>query len=347
MVIRFIAAVLILFGILSSWTSTAAYAQSDNYIYLIYIKGLSVSDIEGKKLPNLKSLADSSTSYSNVSKPQVFPESIYTLFGDENKTYSLPKMLSKNGIDCMFIDGSGEIQKKYCDNNSLDLISGTNDKEVLNQYFSLPPEKDYSFVTIYLDDVNASETSEFRRWSLVDNEMGLLLNYLINSKKIDQTSIFITGDSDKPPLLMFRYNLNFKANYYYCDLLDLGPTICELYGINPPSNMPGNTLYEFFNNSNDPMSIKRIVDLQKQCLLAEEKISLLQKNNNSINADKNKILEEKNNFDQKLLEKENQINVLRIKLKLFKLASLAAFIILLFGYIIEYRILRKKFLMFP
>lgn len=345
--LRFISAAFVLIAILTSWPSTAAYAQSENYTYIIYIKGLSVSDIEGKKLPNLKSIADSSISYTNVAKPQIFPDSIYTLFGDANKAYSLPKILSKNGIDCLFIDGSGKVPNNYCDNNSLDLISDTDDKEVLNRYFSLPTEKDYNFVTIYLDDINVSETSEFRRWSLVDNQIGLLLNHLIKLKKLEKSSIFITGDSDSPPLLMFRYNPNFKANYYYCNLLDLGPTICEIYGINPPSKMPGNTLYEFLAGSNDPMSTKRIIDLQKQCLLAEEKINLLQKDNSLINEDKNKILEEKLNFDQRILEKEKQITTLKIKLKLFKLAGFVLFIILLAGYVIEYRILRKKFLIFP
>ncbi|WP_027365923.1 hypothetical protein [Desulfotruncus alcoholivorax] len=347
MIIRFIAAAFILFAILTGWTSTAAYAQSGNYTYLIYIKGLKASDIEGSELPNLKSLADNSISYANVSKPNPFPESLYTLFGGPNRTSSLPKTLSKNGVDCLLIDGSGEIPKNYCDQNSLDLISGTNDKDVLNQYFSLFPEKDYNFVTIYLDDINDSDTSETRRWSLVDNQIGLLLNYLINTKKIDKSYIFITGDTDQPPLLMFRYNPNFKANYYYCSLMDLGPTICKIYCINLPPGMSGNILYEFFINSTEPMSMKRIVDLQKQCLMAEEKINLLQKNNNLINADKIKIFEEKLIFDRKILEKEKQITGLEIKLKLFKIAAFLGLVILVTGYVIEYKVLRKKFLIFP
>ncbi|MBF7084552.1 hypothetical protein IT084_16550 [Desulfallas sp. Bu1-1] len=333
-------------------TCFAAKAKSgQEYVFLIFVKELEQPHLEERGLPNIGQLKDGGIYYRSVARPDSPPEDcLLSILGQKNTMLFLPLALANNGVNCTMVDGSGRLPQNLLKKNNVDVISEQNDRLVLDKFFEVFDPDRPQFVTIYLDDPSNPANDKYlpssQRWSNADNQVGRLLNYLINSKALNNTSIILTSGAPKPPLILFRHGYP-NAEYYYCHQSDIAPTICKIFGVSPPAGLSGNILFEFLSRSPDTNLQKRINDLQEQCLLANRKINLLQEEQRLVNIQKYEIVQERKNFRRIISEKDQIIKQLNVKIKIFKFLSILAVFIFLAGYIVEYKILRKKFLIFP
>ncbi|WP_347491063.1 hypothetical protein [Desulfoscipio sp. XC116] len=340
-------------------TATAGDNDADNpkkYTLLFFIQGLNNADIDGPGLPNMKKLKSEGISYQHLSKTVSSQEQVTSasVLGPANNRFLLPQTLSDNSIDCLAVDGTGTITASPARENRLELIIEKNDRLAVDKFLNKTNKSLYQFTAIYLDDISApgklNNSAAFQQWSLADNQIGRILNHLIQLDKLAYSTIIITGGGEEPPLIVFNISTNQPKSFHHCRQMDIAPTICSIYGITPPTQMPGNILYESLpltssqsiNNLN-----RRIIDLQKECRHYNQQISILQKEQRSVKIQKEDIKKERENIHRIISEKDNTVQKLSRQIKILKFLGTFILIILIIGYIFQYRWLRKKFLMFP
>lgn len=340
--------------ITSFFSSSVCFAtekSSQKTVFLIFIKGLEQYHLQERGLPNIIQLKDRGLYYRSVARSGVYPEQcLMSILEQKSNLLLLPRALANNGIDCALLDGSGRLPRELMKKNNIKVITEQNDKLLLDKFLKEFNPGRSQFITIYLDDPSkpgiGKNLNSSQRWSNADNQVGRLLNYLINSKTLDNTTFILTSGASNPPLILFK-NGSPNSGYYYCHQSDIAPTICKIFGFSPPAELSGDILYEFITRDANIELRQRIYDLQKQNLQASRKITILQEEQRLINIQKNEIVQERKNFRRTISEKDQIINHLNTKLKIFKFFSISAILVFLAGYIVEYKILRKKFLMFP
>lgn len=318
---------------------------------VFFINELKISDLEGQGLPNMKKLQESGVSYQHISTSVSSPkEGLFSLLGQKDTDLLLPQALINNGFKCLIVDGSAMLPQTVFKSNQIDVISEKSDhlaiEDLLKKFSN---DHAYEFVVIYLDDVSSPakdlKSNSFNKWSAVDNQVGRVINNLINSGKLSKSTIILTGGGDSPPLIMYGNSIKAPANYFYCHQLDVSPTICKINDITPPAKLPGSVLYESLVSSNNNLQ-NRINDLQKECLLKNQEIELFKQEQKFVQTQKASIDEERKKNNEHISEKNQQIKRLITKIMLYKIGGIIVLFLILLGYIIQYKILRKKFIMF-
>lgn len=334
----------------------AAEKNSKNYVFLIFVGELKNSDLDGAALPNIQKIKDSGTSYRHLSNRKSEPaNNILAALGKDKNILHLPNMLADKGIYCLVVDGSGKLPKALFDNNRIDVIAEKSDHLAMDKFLTQFADKSYQFVTIYLDDTSqpapGKNSARFNQWSSADNQVGRLVNNLINTGRLTDSTMILAGGGEQSPLIVYGNKISGPATYFHCRQSDIAPTVCQIYGITPPNELPGSILYECLQpTSNDQLisDLKnRIIDLQEECLLYAQKIAQTQKEQQIINLQKADIEQERKKIARIISEKNQAVNHLIMEIKLLKFFGAVIVILMLAGYIVEYKILRKKFLMFP
>lgn len=214
---------------------------------------------------------------------------------------------------------------------------------------------EHQFAVIYLDDTStpdkSNNSSHFHRWSLADNQVGRVLNQLIKSDRLSDSTIIITGGGDSPPLIIYNSKIDQPESFYHCRQQDIAPTICKIYGIIPPAEMPGHILYESLPQTSGKLltnNLKhRINDLQRESQQYYQQISLLDEEQQLVKEQKEEVKKERESIHRIISDKDNTIQRMSMQIKILKFLGVLVIILLLAGYIFQYRWLRKKFLIFP
>lgn len=332
-----------------------AASVNEDYVFLVFISELKESDLGGSFLPNIKKARSSGISYSYLANNNSTPEeNLLTILGKKNNQLLLPEVLNKNGVKCLLVDGTETMPKQLLEQNNISVIANHSDQQAMDKFINEFNKEPHQFVAIYLDDTSKpaeGHTARFNQWSSADNQLGRLINFLINSDKLNQSTVIIAGGGNQAPLILYGDKLSIQGSYKYCNQLDIAPTICELYGFNPPNNLGGHILYECLQPKSDSSTIKylqaKINDLQEECLLNAQKSKQLKKEQQRIDMQIADIEKERNNIQRIISNKDDDIKVLVIQLKLLKFFGAIIILLMLIGYFVEYKILRKKFLMFP
>ncbi len=342
------------------YPAAAAASNADNpnkYIFLFFVQGLNDADINGLGLPNMKKLKNEGIGYQHVTKttvPAGKQATFTSILGLRDNQLLLIRALEDNNIDCIAVDGSGAISASLAKENRLELITEKNDQLAVDRFLDKINEQPYQFAAIYLDDASrtgqSSNSSESQRWSMADNQVGRVINRLIRIDKLANSTIIITGGGNAPPLLIFNGINNQPESFYHCHQLDIAPTICQIFGIITPTEMPGHILYEGLTPTTSKSltnNLKhRINDLQEECQQYNQQISLYEKEQQSMQTQKAELKKERTSIHNIISEKDSTVQRLSREISILKFLGTGIFIILLIGYIFEYRWLRKKFLIF-
>ncbi|SFR18311.1 hypothetical protein [Desulfoscipio geothermicus] len=342
----------------SSYGAAQAAAEKDskNYIFLIFVEELKYSDLNGAALPNIKKIKDSGASYRHLTNTSSEPvDNVLAGLGKDKDVLYLPKILIDNGIRCLVVDGSGKLSQTLLNNNRIDVITESSDHLAMDKFLTQFADKSYQFVTIYLDDTSqpapGQNSARFNQWSSADNQIGRLVNNLISTGRLTDSTLILAGGGEQSPLIIYGNKISVPAKYFHCQQNDIAPTICQIFGITPPNDLPGSILYECLQPiSNDQLvnHLKtRIIDLQKECLVYTQEIAKTQKEQHIINLQKAEVEEERKKIARIISEKNQAVNHLIMQIKLLKFFGAVIILLMLAGYIVEYKILRKKFLMFP
>lgn len=280
---------------------------------------------------------------------------------DKVKVETLFNVLKKNGKSFALIDGSGGKLRPLVnsDDSYVMLDANKSDKEVFTAAYS-HFEKNTPFLTyIYVNDcmenlLTLDEKAYYNSVKKLDQEIGNFVNNLRKKNLYYNSLIIITSPrssspSDMVPLIIRGPGCTTNVTTTGTMILDVVPTVAKILRIAKPYSTRGIPVYEAIaipNNEKEYMLNKWISELKSERVITWNNYFDVQeelfRSLNQITA----IKEEKQNIFYFVGEKEEVIAKLKARLTQERLFYLGIFILMLTGYYIEYRILKKKFLLF-
>lgn len=341
-------------------------------VFLIIVDGLQDKVLNQSLAPNIKGLGSSGLKAEQVIP--VFPGgsssnimSILTgvtpmqhQFTASSKDISIPtilKLMENKGIKTSLFDGTEKLTSAkegvnhvckgpFNGKDSLVVENVVNELEDSNTYFNvviLPQLKD-------VIEKHGVDSAEYRKQiTNTDNQVGRLLHYLHQKGAYDESMVILTGTSKAPPLVMKGPELKVGTTLPPVSLTDIAPTICYLTGLKM-KQAEGMVLYNAIkpkaDRSETYLLAQRVDELSRAHAKDVEGMHRLEKEKMEVKQLQEKVTEEKQMIQQKISVRDDKIAVLSTKIAFMKMLGIALLIIFGFGYIIEYKILRKKFLMF-
>jgi len=216
-------------------------------------------------------------------------------------------------------------------------------------------KKPYLSVVVLADARQALEASgrgshEYHRAvSDADNEVGRLLHLLHQQGTYEQTLIVITGTDGEPPLIV--KGVQFKGGVVLpaAGLLDIAPTLAYILNLKIPAP-DGLVLWNAF----EPDSLQngfylldqRIRELSKVQAESQRAIHRLWDEGEKVREERRELEAKEAGITQAIRERDREIERLETSVSLHR--YLMGLLVVLFGigYLVQYRILKKRFLMF-
>ncbi|HUW63135.1 MAG TPA: alkaline phosphatase family protein [Spirochaetia bacterium] len=337
----------------------ASPAPYTRHVFLVVVKGLSQQSLAGADAPNLKGLANAGVQFKQVGgvEPDTLAAACATLVsgldpsrhgfvkaGDSLSGVTLPGLLASKGIDTSLVGGGDETAGLWAarwekpgpftgDQEAMDAeIAGMNAE---HPYFN--------FIVL---DGPASKTGGL---SAADTAVGKLLQYLHQYGLYNQSIIVVTGTGDNPPLILRGWQLKEGAVLPAAGLVDVAPTLAELVGVKLPA-AEGLVLWDALKAQPGENELyllsRRLNDLSLALLAGRQQVYDLQANERQVNEEKARVYAERDSYGQAIKQRDEEIDRLHLWIKVIRSLSFLALAAAAAGYLVLYRVLKKKFLFF-
>ena len=332
--------------------------------FLIIVDGLQADALDNADAPNIKGLRSAGLKANRVisgcpEDSQLAISSILTggkLLQDGNDQNIL-QLITDRGMKTALFDGTGKLKslkaevnyisnKSYNGSDSLVVDDVINELDKNNAYFNvivLPG------LRIVLEEHGAGSAEYRQQVADTDNQVGRLLHYLYTKNWYEQSLIIVTGTGEQPPLIMKGLQLKAGTTLPPVNLTDIAPTIAYLLGIKMKET-DGMVLYNAIkpqaDRSETYLLTQRVEDLSEFCAIMMEGIYRLEREKAEVKQHQKLIANEKQLIQQEIEKRDQKIENLSSKISFMKITGVILLVIFILGYIVEYKILRKKFLMF-
>ncbi|MGE5397256.1 MAG: hypothetical protein ACM3MK_06940 [Chitinophagales bacterium] len=282
-------------------------------------------------------------------------------YKDQVAAESLLNIFKESGRSVLLVDGSGgklrgfaHGQKEY-----VKMAANKPDSEIMKKASDLFFSRRPYFTYIYLNDCRMTmmEPSNQEYYGIVrdiDIQVGNLMKKLKDHSMYDDTLLVVTAsrstsESDMVPLIMegprIKENSTIEGSY----IVDVAPTICALAKKDIPITSTGLVLWNTFQpdkENRDQLQSQRIEDLQKERLKVWKKYYGMVDERDRYSHQIAEIKEERENIFNFAGERERTVADLKNTLNKSKGIAALLGLVLLLGYFVEYRYLRKKFMIF-
>lgn len=350
--------------------------NSPEHVFIISVDGLNYEGLISTPTPNIESLAgegviDEKSLALRVDTLEAAEASLLTgAFPEEHQHYaekdkleveSLLEALNKKDRSLLFVDGSGGKLSAfaYGEKEYLKLESNQSDQEVFEQTIKRFNELKPFFTYVYLNDcrealLSLDEKAYYKAIKSVDEHLGDFVNYLRKEKLFYNSLIIVTSSrSSSPshlvPLIIHGPDCKSGEKLGETMVIDIVPTVCNLCGFNNLYNSRGICIYDaLMLNSEDMINLseKWITDYQKDRIRNQKRYFELEDEMDRTLRRMASIKEEKDSIFDFAGKKEKNINKLKLQITMERLIFLIIILLMLFAYILQYRWLKKKFLLF-
>jgi hypothetical protein len=338
-------------------------------IILIVIDGLQAGALQKAQAPNINGVATSGARINDCFP--VWPYSLETsvasiLTGtdptvhrflradDKLKQPTLFELIKKNKLGSGFYDASGRLDGLAA-NADHHLKTEGDDKLVEAAIKEMETSKPYLNVLVLgdarkvLDECGANSQEYYRAISDADNLVGRILHFLHRQGVYDQTLIVITGTDGEPPLII--KGIQFKSGVALppAAIADVAPTLAYILNVEIPAP-DGLVLWNAF----EPGSLQngfylmeqRIRELSQAQADAHRIIHQLWDEQRLVHEEKQELVDKEADIAQAIRERDEEIGRLEGTVIFFKYLVGVLVVVFGLGYLVEYRILKKRFLMF-
>lgn len=279
---------------------------------------------------------------------------------DKVQTETLFDIARKLGREFAVIDGSGGKLRAYEDRDKTyyKVAGGASDYKVLEQAFKVF-KQDSPFLTyIYLNDcrnalLSLDEKAYYETVKNCDEALGMFVNKLRTEDNYYNSLIVVTSargssPSNNVPLIIHGPGVKNNASIKNTMVIDVAPTICKLLKIDSPVNSRGITAIDalILTPEEDNIILKWADSLKSDRVSAWNQYFKLQGELYQTIYQMTSIKEEKQSIFNFVGEKEDTINKLKTKIKAERLIYFGIITCMLAGYLIEYKLLKRKFLLF-
>ncbi len=274
---------------------------------------------------------------------------------------SLLALLKKNGKTFQVIDGSGGKLKvlNYGKDKYVGLKADSSDLEAIAKVMQNIPGGMPFFTFVYVNDsmqglLSLDENTYYNCLMSFDESLGKLINTLKNNdlyynSLIIVTSARSTSPSDLVPLVIHGPGCKTGTKTSSTLVLDTAATICRFVGIEAPAASIGVPVYDAMSISEEDKNyvyLKWVADLKKERIAQWNRYYGIQDELYSTIHQMSSIKEERQSISQLAGEKERAIGSLKSRLSGERMLCLLVFSLMIAGYWLEYRWLKKKFMLF-
>ncbi|MDA8097235.1 MAG: alkaline phosphatase family protein [Clostridia bacterium] len=344
-------------------------AHYSRQIFLVVIDGLQSGALQRTQAPNINGVASAGIRMSD-SLP-VWPSNTYTsvasiITGTDPETHgfrdasgqlqkpTILQLAEQIKIQTTVFDGTGELpalaegtrhyQKANSDEKLIDaLIKYLSEK---NPYLNLVVLAE---PRLALERSGTGSQDYMKAVTEADNNVGRLLHYLHTKGVYDQSMVIVSGTTGQPPIVI--KGLQYKTGQVMppAALVDIAPTLAYTLGVKIPG-ATGNVLWNAF----DPGSLQngfylleqRIRDLSELQIRQGQEIFRLREEQILVQEEKQEISAEKNRTAKAIDRRDEEIKSLYSRISGLKVVIGGILILAAIGYLLEYRLLRKRFLLF-
>lgn len=358
----------------STGQSTATTPASIHQVFVISIDGLNYEGFISSYTPNMNFLAsegvvDKKSMSFVVNSIEASEACLITgTFPEEHKFINASDSLEVESVldqirrtkkQVLIIDASGGKLEKLGADQFIKIDAQRNDREVFQAAIKKFQNDRPFFTYIYVNDcldalLSLNQKTYSQTITKVDQYIGELLNHLRKHGEMNNTLIVITSprsssSSNLCPLIM--HGPGCKSGTVMTDtmLLDVAPTLSYLLGLKIPFNVKGIPLYEAMTvEPRQQLSVlntwikalkkeriatwKRYFDSQEELYRTIKQLIAVQ--------------EERQNIFQYAGQREDTIAGLQNKIRWQRIIGGVIFLFMAAGYLVEYRWLKKKYLLF-
>lgn len=272
---------------------------------------------------------------------------------------SMLDVMLRSGNSVLVVDGSGGRLRGFArgQNQYAKLNAITPDQKVLDKAADLFIARRPYFTYVYLNDCRSPMIDQRERalaLARIDAGIGRWIQLLKERSIYEQSAVILvssrsSSDSDLGPLVIRAPGLKSRQNLAGSSIIDIAPTLCALADLEAPRGSSGLTLWNAMQRpeaENSKLAEIRLEELQNERLRVWQRYNTTVKERDRYSHQMEEIKEERENVFHFAGERERTIGLLRDQLNRFKGIIAGMTIFFLCGYLIEYRILKKKFLLF-
>ncbi|MGE5544368.1 MAG: hypothetical protein ACM3UW_05280, partial [Bacillota bacterium] len=281
---------------------------------------------------------------------------------DKVEAESLLDVICKSGRSVLVVDGSGGKLQGFARGQEeyVRIDSKQPDSKVMEKAIGLFLEKKPFLTYIYLDDCKISATRVNTKDHLnhlrdVDLEIGKLVKVLKNWNIYGETCLIVTAarsssTSNMVPLIVKSSGIKADSQLHGVNVIDVAPTICALAGLEPPHNSSGVVIWDAFvpgeKYGAETLIKRQMEELQRERVRVWTRLYQIMKERDSLSHQIEEIKEEQENIFEYAGQNEQTIAHLRKRLNWSKGLMAGMIMVFLSGYVIEYRWLKRRFMLF-
>lgn len=350
--------------------------RSLEQIFIISVDGLSYEGFVSAPVNNMKHMAgegviDTKSMALKVDTLEAAEASLITGALPEDhrhvtiknriETESLFEIIRKLGKNYIVIDGSGGKLASFEDRDKTYYCCDSADsddkvfKEALARFNKQKPFLTY----IYVNDcrnalLSLDDKAYYESVRTFDLALGTFINSLRKQDNYYNSLIIVTSPrssspSNQVPLIMQGPGLKTNTTISNTMITDVVPTVCRLLKVDNPAGNRGITANDALLLSYEeqhPAMLKWAESLKSDRVAAWSKYFELQDTLYQTIYQMTAIKEEKQSIFNFMGEKEETINKLKGQMRAERFIYLSIFVLMLLGYGVEYKLLKRKFMLF-
>ncbi|MBP8819267.1 MAG: hypothetical protein KBG91_02400 [Syntrophomonadaceae bacterium] len=277
------------------------------------------------------------------------------------ETESLFEIIRKLGKSYVVIDGSGGKLKSFEDRDKayFSCDNADSDEKVLEQALAVFNKQKPFLTYIYLNDCRSAlltldDKAYYETVRSFDLALGTFINSLRKQDNYYNSLIIVTSPrssspSNKVPLIMQGPGLKTNTCISNTMITDVVPTICSLLKVENPTGNRGIAAHDalLLSYEEQQKSLNKWArSLKSDRIAAWSKYFELQDTLYQTIYQMTAIKEEKQSIFNFMGEKEQTINKIKGQMRAERIIYLGIFILMLLGYGAEYKLLKRKFMLF-
>jgi hypothetical protein len=340
-------------------------------IIMFVVDGLQAGSLNAASAPNINGLGMAGIRGDRVSAmpPDNTEARLYSILsgadpGDHGCTGdgaaparpSILYYMEKKGMKTALIDGTGRMEKAFQDVSYRYSGPFKSDREVVDAAVDVVKNKKPFFTVVVLAGPDRDGAGQGPGTgtdsSLVtdaDNEIGRFLRQLHISGTYEETMLIVTGTTGKPPLVIKGTEFLTGFRLPPVCLKDLAPTLAYLYGIDMPG-AKGLIIWNAFrpvpSRTDNFMLMQRVNDLSDAYADIMDAAARLEGEKMLVQEEKARLTRDKQSVEEEMEERDSRIKKLSRIIFIMKLGILSGIILFAAAMVVEYRVLKKKYLFF-
>jgi hypothetical protein len=336
---------------------------------LIVVDGLTNECVGATTTPNISGIGAAGVRVERVSgvvpqTPEVALASIVTGVGparhgvrgpgDKPRVATLASLLARReAATALFVTG----REKECSaaGRTGKLITAPDDAGLVDRAIDYLREVNPYFVTLVLRGpgtvlAKGGSGQEYREAvTAADAQIGRLLSYLYGSRTFETSFLCVTGTTRDPPLILKAPELKTGVILPPAALTDIAPTLAYFMGVNLPGAeglVLWNALAQTADQSEAYLLELRVKDLSQALFAAREENLRFLKERAAVQREKEKLARLQRDMGRLISSREEHILRLTRTIMWLKAAIVLILGLSGLGYLYEYRVLRRRFLLF-